>query len=669
MPLSLSSIPFGRPVSHGRHVCPEPATVPSPGTGEGARRADEGLRKPKRQPQVPHPALRATFSLPGRRWIAAIVSSFLMGIGGVAWAEPRHGLSTFGDLKYGADFKSFEYTNPQAPKGGRIGLIGSGGMTSFDSFNDHILKGDAAQGLELLFDTLMARAFDEPDAVYGLVAQSADVAADRNSVTFKLRPEAKFADGSQLTAEDVAFSFATLKEKGHPRFGIALRDVEKAEALDPATIRYTFKGELVRDLPITVAMLPILSKAYYTSHAFDTANLEPPLGSGPYKIDTFKAGTFVSYKRRDDYWGKDLPVNKGRFNLDEVRYEYYRDRTAELQSLLAGSYDFREEFTSKDWATAYDVPAVKDGRVIKATLPDENPSGAQGFFLNMRRAKFADVRVRKALDLAFDFEWTNKNLFFGLYKRTASFFENSGMKASGAPTPAELALLEPFRAQLPPEVFGEPYVPPATDGSGQDRKLLREASQLLTDAGWKVQGGRRVNDKGEALEIEFLIYEPIFERVLGPYLKNLQAIGVGAVIRRVDSSQYERRVKSFDFDITMQRYVMRLTPGIELKNFWGSEAARTDGSFNLAGISDPVVDALVDKVMAARSREDLLTAARAIDRVLRAGHYWVPHWYKASHTIAFWNKYSWPAVKPKYDRGAPTTWWFDADKASKLKAN
>ena len=586
-----------------------------------------------------------------------------------AQAEPRHGLSTFGDLKYAADFKAFDYVNPDAPKGGRMGLIGSGGMTSFDSFNDHILKGDAAQGLDLLNDSLMARAFDEPDAVYGLVAETADVAADRMSVTFKLRPEAKFADGSPVTADDVVFSFQTLKAKGHPRFGLSLRDVDKAEALDPQTVRYSFKGDLVRDLPVTVAMLPVLSKAYWASHNFESASLDPPIGSGPYKIDTFKPGTFVSYKRRDDYWARDLPVNKGRYNLDEVRYEYYRDRTAELQSLLAGAYDFREEFTSKDWATAYDVPAVKDGRVLKATLPDENPSGAQGFFLNLRRPKFQDVRVRKALDLAFDFEWTNKNLFFGLYKRTASFFENSSMKAVGLPQPPETALLEPYRAQLPAAVFGEPYVPPATDGSGQDRKLLREASQLLSDAGWKVQGGRRVNDRGEVLEIEFLIYEPIFERVLGPYLKNLQAIGVGATIRRVDSSQYERRVKSFDFDITMQRYVMRLTPGIELKNFWGSEAAKTDGSFNLAGISDPVIDALIDKVMAAKSRDELETAARAIDRCLRAGHYWVPHWFKASHTIAHWNKYSWPATKPRFERGAPHTWWYDADKVAKLKAN
>lgn len=584
-------------------------------------------------------------------------------------AAPSHGLSVFGALKYQPGFKAFDYVNPDAPKGGRMSMIGSAGRTTFDSFNSFILKGDPAQGLERLFDSLMVRALDEPDAVYGLVAETSTVAPDGNSVTFKLRPDARFSDGSPLTADDVAFSLVTLKEKGHPSLSMSLRDVASCEAVDPATVRYTFKGNLTRDLPMTVALLPILSKAYYTAHPFDQTLLEPPLGSGPYKIDTFRAGTYVSYKRRDDYWAKSLPVMIGRYNFDELRYEYYRDRTAELQSMLSGAYDFREEFTSKDWATSYDVPAVKDGRIQRLTIPDENPSGAQGFFINTRRGKFSDIRVRKALDLAFDFEWTNKNLFYGLYKRTTSFFENSDLKASGLPSPQELALLEPFRDKLAVEVFAEPYLPPVSDGSGQDRPKLRQASDLLTEAGWKVQGAKRVNDKGESLDVEFLIFEPTFERVLGPYVKNLQAIGVNAAIRRVDAAQYERRVKSFDFDVTVQRYVMRLTPGVELMTFWGAEAARTDGSFNLAGIADPVVDALIAKVMAARTREELTAATRAIDRVLRAGHYWVPHWYKAAHNLAFWNKYSWPSVKPRYDRGAPDTWWFDADKAARLKPN
>ncbi|HEU0058898.1 MAG TPA: extracellular solute-binding protein [Hyphomicrobiaceae bacterium] len=586
---------------------------------------------------------------------------------GAAADGGRHGLSAFGDLKYPADFPHFGWVNPDAPKGGRIATIGTGALTTFDSFNSFILKGDAAQGLELLFDSLMTRATDEPDAVYGLIARSAELAADGKSVTFRLRPEAKFADGSPLTADDVVFTFTTLKEKGHPSYRVLLRDVVEAQAPDPATVRYVFTGTQIRDLPLTVAGLPVLSKAYYGSRDFEQTTLEPPLGSGPYKLGDFKQGTFVSYRRRPDYWAKDLPVTRGRFNFDEVRYEYYRDRTAALESFKAGAYDLREEFTSRDWATGYDVPAVRQGRIVLLTLPDENPSGAQGFFLNTRRAKLADARVRRALDYAFDFEWTNKNIFYGLYKRTESFFENSEMKAAGKPSAAELALLEPFRAQLPAEVFESPYTAPVSDGSGQDRKLLREAARLLSEAGYEVKGGKRVDARGEALSLEFLITDPVSERILLPYVKNLEALGISASVRRIDPAQYERRVKSFDFDVVTTRYVLRLTPGTEMRNFWGSEAAKTEGSFNLAGISQPAVDALIAKAVEAKSREELLTATRALDRVLRAGHYWVPQWYKAAHNIAHWDKFQRPAIKPRYDRGIIDSWWYDADKAAKLK--
>ncbi len=577
-----------------------------------------------------------------------------------------HGLSAFGELKYGPDFKHFEYVNPDAPKGGRLAHIGPAATITFDSFNPFILRGDAAQGLNLLFDSLMVRAADEPDAVYGLVAKSAAVAPDRRSVTFELRPEAKFSDGSPVTAEDVAFTFETLKAKGHPQYRISMRDVVRAEVLGPHTVRYVLEGENLRDLPLIVASLPVLSKAYYDTREFDQTTLEPPLGSGPYRISEFKQGSFTTFKRREDYWAKDLPVNVGRYNFDEIRYEYFRDRTAQLESLKSGAYDLREEFTSKDWATGYDIPQVKDGRIVLLTLPDESPSGAQGFFINTRLPKFSDPRVRKALDYAFDYEWTNSNLFYSLYTRTASYFENSDLKASGKPSPEELALLEPYRDQLPPEVFDEVYVPPVSDGSGSDRRLLRTAAQLLNQAGWELKGNQRVNKDGEVLTIEFLIYEPTFERVIGPYIKNLQALGVQANIRRVDPAQYERRVKAFDFDIITQRFVMRLTPGVELLNFFGSAAAETDGSFNLAGIKSPVIDALAAKVLEAKSRAELVTATRALDRVLRAGHYWVPHWYKAFHNIAHWNKFGRPETKPKYDRGIVDTWWYDAEKASKL---
>ena len=604
-----------------------------------------------------------------RRFAAAIAALALLGgPSRLAAEEFRHGLSTFGDLKYPADFKHFDYVNPDAPKSGRFSTYG-GPLNSFDSFNPFILKGDPATGLSALFDTLMERSGDEPDAMYGLIAKEVAVAKDGNSVTFRLRPEAKFSDGSPVTAEDVVFSFDILKSKGHPSYRIMMRDVTKAEALDSHTVRFTFTGDLKRDLPTTVAGLPVLSKAYYSKQEFDQTTLEPPLGSGPYLISDFRPGAQITYKRRDDYWGKDLPVNRGTNNFDELRFEYYRDRTAALEGFKAGTYDFREEFTARDWSTGYEVPAMRDGRMKKLTLPDENPSGAQGFFFNTRRAKFADPRVRRALDYAFDFEFTNKNMFYGLYLRANSYFENSDMKAVGKPSPAELALLEPFKDKLPTAVFEEPYNSPVSDGSGSDRRLLREAARLLDEAGCKMKDRIRVCPNGEPLQIEFLIFEDTFERVIAPYIKNLQAIGVGASIRRVDSAQYQRRVKAFDFDVVTSRFVMRLTPGIEMRNYWGSENANVEGSVNLAGIKDPVIDALIEKVVAAKSREELVTATRAIDRVLRAGHYWVPQWYKAAHNIAYWDKFSYPEKKPKFGRGAPDTWWYDAEKAAKLKSN
>src|SRR5262245_16957319 len=620
------------------------------------------MRATMRARLMHHPKPAALLAI----WLILAPSGAFMAVAGEG---ARHGLSAFGELKYPPDFKAFEWVNPAAPKGGRLATIGVAARGTFDSFNAFILKGDSAQGLEYMFDTLMARAYDEPNAVYALVAASAEVAPDRSSATFRLRPEARFADGSPLTAEDVAFTFNILKEKGHPIYRVQLRDVTRAEVLDPHTVRFAFTGTETRDLPLVVATLPILSKAYYATREFDQTTFEPPLGSGPYRIDDYKQGTFVSFRRRDDYWAKDLPVNRGRFNFDELRFEYYRDRTAALESFKAGAFDLREEFTARDWATAYDIPAVKEGRMLLLTLPDESPSGAQGFFPNMRRSKLADARVRQALNYAFDFEWTNKNIFYGLYTRTESFFENSDLKASGQPNAAELALLEPFRAQLPAQVFAEAVKSPVSDGSGQDRQLLRQAGRLLREAGWQVKDGKRVNANGEVLELEFLITDPTYERILSGYAKNLQAVGVQTSVRRIDPAQYERRIKSFDFDMVMTRYSMRLTPGVELRSFWGSEAAKTEGSFNLAGISDPVVDALITKVTEANSREELKTATHALDRVLRARHYWVPHWYRPYHYIAAWDKFGRPTVKPRYERGIVHTWWFDAERAAKLKGN
>jgi microcin C transport system substrate-binding protein len=576
-----------------------------------------------------------------------------------AAAERSHGLSAFGDLAQPEDFEAFAYVDPDAPKGGALSLIGWGGVTTFNSLNNYILKGDAAQGLELLFDSLMVRASDEPDAVYGLIAESAEVAEDGKSVTFYLRPEARFSDGTPVTADDVVFSFDVLKEKGHPLFSQMLRDVEKAEALDPATVRYTFEGDLVRDLPLTVAGLPVLSKAFYTDRKFDETTLEPPLGSGPYLVDDLKQGRNITYRRNPDYWAKDLPVNKGRWNFDTIRFEYFRDRTAGMEAFKAGTYDLREEFTSKVWATEYDFPAIRDGRVKKDTLPDMTPSGTQGFFINTRRDKFKDKRVREALGLAFDFEWTNRNMFFNLYDRTQSYFENSPMKAEGEPSDAERALIEQLDVEVDPDALGPVPLPPVSDGSGRDRASLQRASKLLDEAGWRIKDKKRVNDKGEPLTVEFLTFEPTFERIVAPYVKNLSLLGIDARIRRVDPAQYQQRLKDFEYDITTQRYVMRNTPGVELRSYFGSQSADLNGSLNLAGIKDPAVDALIEKIIGAETREDMQTAARALDRVLRAGHYWVPHWYKASHTIAYWDKFGQPETKPKFDRGILDTWWYE----------
>jgi microcin C transport system substrate-binding protein len=595
--------------------------------------------------------------------IVALVSGFVSAM--PAKAEKRHGLSIFGKLKYPADFKHFDYVNPNAPKGGKFSFA-VGGVT-FDSFNPFILRGSEEPYVSsLMFESLMISSEDEPASMYGLVAHSVEVADDGLSVTFYMRPEARFSDGTPMTADDVVFSFDTLKKDGHPRYRIVYRDVVKAEALDKHTVKFSFKGTLVRDLPQYVAGMPILSKAYYSKVDFKETTLTPPVASGPYKLVDFRPNAYVRYQRRDDYWGKDLPVNRGRFNFDVIEHRYYADRTAAFLGFTSGQYEFREEFTSKVWATEYNFPAIKAGYVKRDILPDNTPSGTQGWFINTRRAKFADPRVREALDYAFDFRWTNKNLFFGLYKRTTSYFENSPMEATGKPSAAELALLEPFRAQLPKSVFGEAYVPPISDGSGRDRKLLGMAHKLLTAAGYKLTGGRRIDKDGKQLRVEFLRTESGFDRIISPFVSNLKALGIDAFIRPVDPAQYERRLKTFDFDIITQRYVMSLTPGVELRSYFSSKVADVQGSRNLAGIKDPVVDALIDKVMNAKSRDELDTAVKTMDRVLRAGHYWVSHWYKGSHQIAFWDRFSRPKIKPKYARGVIDLWWYDAAKAAKI---
>ncbi|HEX2215151.1 MAG TPA: extracellular solute-binding protein [Xanthobacteraceae bacterium] len=582
-------------------------------------------------------------------------------------AAPTHGLSAFGDLQYPADFAQFAYVDPGAPKGGAfIQLAGAGGST-FNSLNPFILKGDPAFDMELSFASMMARNFDEPDAVYALAAESVEVSDDARNYQFRLRDGIKFHDGTAITAADVVYSLVTLKEQGRPNYRVVLRDLEMAEAENDRTVLLRFAAGRGRDAPVLAASMPILSKTYYATRTFDETTLEGPLGSGPYRVARLEQGRYVEFERVKDWWGAELPVNRGHYNFDVIRSEYYRDRDVAFEGFTGKNYLFREEFTSRMWATRYDFAAMRDGRAKREVIPDERPSGAQGWILNTRRDKFKDPRVREAFAIAFDFEWTNKNIMFGSYERTHSYFQNSDMMAKGNPTPQELALLEPFRGKVPEDVFGEPWTPPVTDGSGQDRRLLRQAAQLLTAAGWPIKDGKRVNARGERLEVEFLFVDRTFEPHHQTYVKNLTLLGVTPTLRLVDPVQYRVRTEDFDFDITVTRMIFPQTPGDTLRNYFSSQSAATKGSFNLAGISDPVVDTLIEQAIAADTRDELTAACRALDRVLRAGRYWVPHWYKGTHWLAYWDVFSRPKTKPRYARGAPETWWYDRDKAAKAE--
>ncbi len=585
-------------------------------------------------------------------------------------AGPRHGLSTFGDLKYPADFARFDWVNPAAPKGGRLITVPSSWSTNqnpqtFNSFHDLILKGDAAVGLGLTHASLMVRAYDEPDAVYGLVAKTAEW-RDRDTLVFELRPEARFSDGSPVTAEDVAFSLKILKEKGHPQISESLREVADAVAETASRVVVRFSGRQGRSLAGLVALQPILSKAWWLTRDFEQSSLEPTLGAGPYRIGAFEAGRYVEYQRLADWWGRDLPVSRGSWNFDRIRFEMYRERTAAFEAFKAGAYLFREEFTSLTWANQYDFPAVADGRVKRIELADHSPSGAQGWFLNTRREALKDRRVREALGLAFDFEWSNKNLFFGSYRRTSSFFVNSDLEAVGKPSPEELALLEPWRGKIPDEVFGDAWVAPVSNGSGQDRALLKRASDLLAAAGWTRSGGKLVDKAGRPFELEFLESDASLSRITGPFVKNLEALGIQARERVVDPSQFEKRLRDFDFDVVSRRYSLSPTPDETVRQFWHATSAARPGSQNLAGIADPAVDALIEAMLAAESREAMTHAARALDRVLRAGRWWVPHWFKPSHWIAAWDVFGRPEAKPRYDRAIESSWWVDETKARAL---
>ncbi|MHB2166662.1 extracellular solute-binding protein [Alsobacter sp. R-9] len=606
-------------------------------------------------------------------WGAAAAAAALWPRRGMAQATAdwSHGMSGFGELKYAAGFQRFDYVDPAAPKAGAVALqisstTGNQAFDTFNTLNIFVLKGDGAAGMPLTFDSLMARALDEPDAMYGLVAEAVRAAPDGLSHSWRIRPQARFSDGSPLTAEDVAFSIMLLKQKGHPAFSQALRFVAGAEVTEAGVVTVRYDRGRSRNLPLLVAGLPIFSKPYYTARPFEESTLEAPLGSGAYKVGRFEQGRFIEFTRNPDYWGRDLPVNVGVNNFDRIRYEYYRDRQVALEGFKAGSFTFREEFTSRDWANSYDFPAVREGRVKRETIPDETPSGTQGWWFNTRREQFADRRVRDGLNYLFDFEWTNVNLMFRSYQRTTSFFENSDMKAAGKPSPEELKLLEPWRGKVPDEVFGDPFVPPASDGSGQDRNLLRRADTLLREAGCRREGNVMRLPSGKPFEIEFLDFSGALEPHTSTLIKNMKLIGIEARYRVVDAAQYQRRVDAFDFDVITRRTSMGMTPDEGLRTMFGSRTATVEGSSNIAGVRDPAVDALIDAALTSATRAELVTACRALDRVLRAGRYWIPMWFKAEHWLAYWDMFGRPPVKPRYDRGAPATWWYDEAKAKRI---
>jgi microcin C transport system substrate-binding protein len=582
-----------------------------------------------------------------------------------------YGLSSFGDLALPADFKRFSYVNPDAPKGGLLSvqITETGGNQNFDTFdtlNIYTTKGNGAAGMSSCFDTLMTGNGDEPDSVYGLVAASVSYSADKLNYSFRLRPEAKFADGSKLTAADVAFSLDILKTKGHPLYAALLAEVESLEPESESVVRVRFVKGRSRDAHLIVVGMPIFSAAWWKGRDFEASTLEAPLGSGAYKVKTFEQGRFIEFELRDDYWGKDLPVNVGQNNFRRLRFEYYRERQVAFEAFKAGAINYHREYTSRIWATGYDFPALKDGRVVKETLHDGAPTPVQAWYFNTRREAFKDPRVREAIGLCYDFEWTNKNVRFSFFKRVYSYFQNTALAAQGLPSPEELKLLEPWRGKIPDDAFGEALMPLPSDGSGSDRALLKRANDLLIAAGCKRDGGVLKLPSGAPLSVEFLESSDIFQPVVTPFQLNLKKLGIEAHSRIVDPTQLKSRTDSFDFDIMMRANGGSLTPGADLRQIYGSAAAHTPASPNLAGIADPAIDALVDIVANATTRDQLNVACRALDRVLRAGRYWVPDVYNDSFWVAYWNVFSRPERQPALGVGAPDTWWWDEDKAKKI---
>ena len=592
----------------------------------------------------------------------------------IAHAEDRqfhHALTLFNDVKYPAEFKRFDYVNPDAPKGGRVrfGIVGS-----FDNLNPYTFKGEAAGAV--INDPLLTSALDEPSTEYGLVASGVWHPEDRSMVVYRLRPEARFHDGTPMTPDDVIWSMQSLRE-AQPFYNFYYKNIAKAEQTGEHEVTFTFNQKGNRELPLITGQMPVLPKHWWTGkdakgrqRDIKETSLEVPLGSGAYMAADVKPGQSILMKRVADYWARDLAVNVGQNNLDEIEYIYFRDANVAFEAFKGDQYDWRTETSSKMWATGYDFPAVQAGRVIKEDITLKQVKGMQAWAMNIRRPKFQDVRVRQALNYAFDFEWANQNLFYGQYTRSRSYFNNSDMEATGLPSPQELAILDPLKDQLPPEVFTAPYTNPVNDTPQNKRKNLREAAKLLNEAGWSVtqDGGKSVlkNAKGEQLTVEFLLDSPLFERIALPYRQQLELLGIGVAIKTVDRAQYERRTQTFDFDIVVGNWGQSLSPGNEQRDYWGSEAAKRDGSRNLIGIADPAIDKLIETLIFAADRDALVTACKALDRALLWHHYVVPMWYIPYERTARWDRFGRPEKLPDLSTGFPSIWWWDAEKAKKV---
>ncbi|MBF0175281.1 MAG: ABC transporter substrate-binding protein [Magnetococcales bacterium] len=579
----------------------------------------------------------------------------------LVWVTPlfaAHGLSLDGQLKYPPGFERFAYTSPKGVVGGELALHGIGG---FDKMNPYTLKGDAPDLLgTLVFETLTIRSLDEPFSQYGLLAKDMEVAPDGLSVVYTLDPAARFANGTPVTANDVLFSFnALMSEKAHPLYRSYWQDIERVEIASEQVVRFHFRRKN-RELPLIAGEIPVLSQAAFAGRNFDQADLTPPLGSGPYRVKSFETGKNITYERRADYWGWHLPVRRSQFNFQLVAIKYFRDPQVALEGFKAGVFDFMAENNSKQWARDHQGEKFDQGRIVKETLPHKNSAGMQGFVMNLRRPFFKDIRVRKAFNLAFDFEWSNLNLFYGQYTRSESYFTNSDMAAKDSPSPEELVLLEPLRAQLDPAVFQDAPSPPSTTPPHSLRDNLRQAATLLREAGWRMgPDGTLVNAEGKPFVVDALLGMQAFERVMAPYAENLRKLGIRINYRTVDLSLYQHRLESFDFDMIVGTFGQSLSPGNEQRDYWHSSQAQVPGSRNLIGIEDPAVDALIDHIIYVKNRPALITACRALDRVLRSGWYLVPHFHIPLHRISYWNQFDKPATLPLYytPHDWLFTWW------------